>query len=138
MYLRGKCVCVRVCVCVCMSVCVCVNVCILPCCNMRLGFNLWFGKILWRREWLLTPVFLPGEFCGQRSLVNYSPWGCKESDMTELTLALLSLFICVCVFTDMYIYSFSILSPYRSLQNVEYSSLCYTVDSCWLPWWLRG
>ena len=30
-----------------------------------------------------TPVFLPGEFHGQRSLVDYSPWGCKESDMTE-------------------------------------------------------
>ena len=27
-----------------------------------------------------TPVFLPGEFHGQRSLVGYSPWGCRESD----------------------------------------------------------
>ena len=43
----------------------------------------------WRREWLLAPVFLPGEFHGQRSLVGYSPWGCKESDMAEqLILAL--------------------------------------------------
>ena len=33
-------------------------------------------KIPWRREWLPTPVFLPGEeFHGQRSLVGYSPWG---------------------------------------------------------------
>ena len=31
-----------------------------------------------------TPVFLPGESHGQRSLTSYSPWGCKESDMTEL------------------------------------------------------
>ena len=30
-----------------------------------------------------TPVFLPGEFHGQRSLESYSPEGCKESDMTE-------------------------------------------------------
>ena len=30
-----------------------------------------------------TPVFLPGESHGQKSLVSYSPWGCKESDMTE-------------------------------------------------------
>ena len=30
-----------------------------------------------------TPVFLPGKFHGQRSLVGYTPWGCKESDMTE-------------------------------------------------------
>ena len=39
----------------------------------------------WRREWesLRTPIFLPGESHGQRSLVGYSPWGCKESDMTE-------------------------------------------------------
>ena len=37
----------------------------------------------WRRKWLPTPVFLPGEFRGQRSLVGYSPWGHKESDKTE-------------------------------------------------------
>ena len=30
-----------------------------------------------------TPVFLPGEFHGQRSLADYGPWGCKELDMTE-------------------------------------------------------
>ena len=39
------------------------------------GFNLWVGKIPWRREWQPTPVFLPGESYGQRSLVGYSPWG---------------------------------------------------------------
>ena len=38
----------------------------------------WVGKIPWRREWQSTPVFLPGEFHGQRSLAGYSPWGCKE------------------------------------------------------------
>ena len=37
----------------------------------------------WRREWQPTPVLLPGEFHGQRSLVGYSPWGHRESDMTE-------------------------------------------------------
>ena len=31
----------------------------------------------------LTPVFLPGESGGQRSLAGYSPWGCKELEMTE-------------------------------------------------------
>ena len=40
-----------------------------------LGFDPWVGKITWRREWLSTPVFMPGEFQGQRSLVSYSPWG---------------------------------------------------------------
>ena len=37
----------------------------------------------WRRERQPTPVFLPGEVHGQRSLVDYSPWGRKESDITE-------------------------------------------------------
>ena len=37
----------------------------------------------WRRKWQPTPVSLPGESHGWRSLVGYSPWGYKESDMTE-------------------------------------------------------
>ena len=49
------------------------------------------GRFPWRRKWLPTPVFLPGEFHGQRSLVGYSPWGHKGSDTTErLTLKGLS------------------------------------------------
>ena len=40
-------------------------------------------KFPWRREWQLTPVFLPGEFHEQRSLAVYSPWSCKELDTTE-------------------------------------------------------
>ena len=47
--------------------------------------NLQCYSSLWRRQWQPTPVFLPGEFCGQRSLAGYSPWGCKESDTTEHT-----------------------------------------------------
>ena len=43
-------------------------------------FNPWVRKKPRRREWLPTPVFLPGKFHGQRSLVGYSPWGPKESD----------------------------------------------------------
>ena len=45
--------------------------------------ELWVGKIPWRKQWQPTPVFLPGESHGRRSLVGYSPRGCKESDMTE-------------------------------------------------------
>ena len=41
------------------------------------------GKIPWRRAWQHIPVFLPGEFHEQRSLVGYSPWDHKESDTTE-------------------------------------------------------
>ena len=44
-----------------------------------------FGKIPWRRKWKPTPVFLPGEFRGQRSLAGYSLWGHKESNTTEAT-----------------------------------------------------
>ena len=49
----------------------------------RHRFDPWVWKIPWRREWQPTPVFLLGQFHGQRSLGDYSPWGCKESDMTE-------------------------------------------------------
>ena len=41
------------------------------------------GKIPWRRKWQPIPVFLPEESHGQRSLMDYSPWGCKESDTPE-------------------------------------------------------
>ena len=53
----------------------------------RHRFDPWVGKIPWRRKWQPTPAFLPGKSHGQRSLVGYSPWSHKESDMTEqLTL----------------------------------------------------
>ena len=41
------------------------------------------GRPPWRRKWQSTPGLLPGKSHGQRSLVDYSPWGRKESDMTE-------------------------------------------------------
>jgi len=41
--------------------------------DKRPGFSPWVGKIPWRRAWQPTPVFLPGESHGQRSLVGYSP-----------------------------------------------------------------
>ena len=47
------------------------------------GSITWLPFPSWRRKWQSTPVFLPGEFHGQRSLVGYSPWGCKELDTTE-------------------------------------------------------
>ena len=49
----------------------------------RHRFDPWIGKIPWRRKWQSNSEFLPGKFHRQRSLVSYSPWGCKESDMTE-------------------------------------------------------
>ena len=51
----------------------------------RPEFDPWVGKIPWRWAWQPTPVLLPGESHGQRSLMGYSPWGHKESDTTEVT-----------------------------------------------------
>ena len=55
----------------------------------RPTFDPWFRRFPWRRGWLSTPVFLPRESHGQRSLGGYSPWGCEESAVTVWpTLAL--------------------------------------------------
>ena len=43
----------------------------------------WIRRSPWRRAWQCTPVFMPGESHGQRSLVGCSPWGCEELDTTE-------------------------------------------------------
>ena len=51
--------------------------------HKRRGFNSWAGKIPWRRKWQPTPVFLPGESHGLKSLEAYRPKGGKELDMTE-------------------------------------------------------
>ena len=46
-------------------------------------FHPWVANIPWKRDKLPTPVFLPGEFHGQRSLAGYSPQGLKQLNMTE-------------------------------------------------------
>ena len=79
----------------------------------------WVGKIPLSKEWKPTPVFLPGDSHGQRSLEGYSPQGCKESDTTErLTLSHfpigIPLKLCLrnfgvqflCLFANFYTYSF--------------------------------
>ena len=60
---------------------------------MRLALNSWVGKIPWRRAWQPTPVFLPGEFHGQSTLVDYSPRDRKEWDTTEATNTFSFIFI---------------------------------------------
>ena len=50
--------------------------------NPSVMWETWVGKSL-EKVWQPTPVFLPGESHGQRSLAGYSPWGHKESDATE-------------------------------------------------------
>ena len=49
----------------------------------RPGFDSWVGKIPWRRKWQSTSALLLGKSHGRRSLIGYSPWGCKELDTTE-------------------------------------------------------
>ena len=89
---------------------------------MRHWFDPWVGKIPWRRAWQPTPVFLPGESHGQRSLAGYSPQGHKELNITEATGH-------AC--THIYIISQTPL-PSRLPHGIEQSSMCYTVGPCWL------
>ena len=51
--------------------------------SSQFSFNRLF--LLQRRSWEPIPIFLPGESYGQRSLMGYSPWDCKESDTTKVT-----------------------------------------------------
>ena len=68
----------NVCVCVCVASQVVLR-------HKKCRFNSWVRKSPWKRAWQPTPVFLPGESHGLRSLVGYSPWSCKELDTTEVT-----------------------------------------------------
>ena len=77
----------------------------------RLEFYPWVRKIHWKKEWLSIPVFLPGEFHGQRSLASYSPWSCKESDTTEQPKVSLSL-----LYTDKMFYTHFLHSSQQSQQ----------------------
>ena len=57
--------------------------------NLKLKNNtIYIGKCIWQP----TPIFLPEESHGQRSLVGYSPWGHRESDTTEQVILILLLF----------------------------------------------
>ena len=51
----------------------------------RYRFDPWVGMISWRRKWLPTPVFLPGEFHGWRSLAGYNPWGQPRTEQARNT-----------------------------------------------------
>ena len=72
--------------------------------HKRFGFNPWFGKIPWRRQWQPTPVFLPGESHGQRSLVGYSPYGCEVRHDWVCTCARM----CACAHTHTYRWTYRI------------------------------
>ena len=53
--------------------------------HKRHGFDPWVRRIPWRRAWHPTPGFLSGESHEQRNLVGYSPWVCRELEITEAT-----------------------------------------------------
>ena len=70
----------------------------------RCRFNPWIRKIPRRRAWQPSPLFLPGESHGQRSVVGYSPWCPKELNMTEVTEHTLATYICLHIHIHMYIH----------------------------------
>ena len=82
----------------------------------RCVFDPWVGKVPWRKKWQPTPVFLPGKFHGQKSLVGYSPWSCKESD------------------TDEQLNTHTCLWSFLAKNEVSFSraGLCHIVDTCHL------
>ena len=92
----------------------------------RPEFNPWVGKIPWRRKWQPALVFLPGKSHGQRSLVGYSPWSCKESDMTERLHFHFHTYIWMSIYTSVILFNI-----YKLNQTICYivSILFYAV--CW-------
>ena len=89
----------------------------------RPRFSPLVGKIPWRR--LPTPVFLPGEFQGWSNLAGYSPWGCKEQDMTkQLKLSLLykDITLLLVIFSTLYI---AVNHVFCNLEFVPLNSLTY-------------
>ena len=96
----------------------------------RLRLDTCVGKIPWRRAWQTTPVFLPRESHGQRSLLGQGLRACKElnrtSQLNNFCTAKWFSYIYTCTFF------FYILFHYGLLYNIKYSSLCYTVGPCYL------
>ena len=74
--------------------------------------DLWVRKIPWRRKWQFISVFLLGKSHGQRSLVGYSPWGCKRVRHDWSGLAHISV-------------NAQILYVYASIQGFVLKGSCY-------------
>ena len=80
----------------------------------RCWFDPWVRKIPWSRKWQPAPVFFPGKFHGQRSLVGYRPWGCKELEVTD----------CTCIHTQAWLSWRSQMCLEKKTRKA--SSQCYT------------
>ena len=103
------------------------------------------GRFPWRSEWLPTPVFLPRELYWQRNLAGYSPWGSKESDMTEwITISLITFSICtrpphkqiVNERKYLLIQLSQLLNEVSQHYFTDIMAETYTSDSSW-PCWLQ-
>ena len=114
--------------------------------HQRWWFNPWVRKILWRRAWQSTPVFLPGESHGQRSLAGYSPYYLKEQGAVESTeCTYIGISECMCVHQHVCIVNMSLQrylysSPTQSIYltpptHLAYSLLC-VIDSLSLIYFL--
>ena len=100
----------------------------------RFGSRPGVGKIPWRRKRQPTPLFLPGEFHGQKGLAGYSPWGHKELDTTEwLTYFLILAIVNNAVMsTDVHI-SFQIsififLGKYSGVELLDYLEVLFSIS----------
>ena len=91
------------------------------CQSRRLGFHSWVGKIPWRRKWQLTPVFLPQETHGQRTVVGYSPWSCKETQLKQLSTYMVYL-----------VHSFSFMFSINICLVIVISYVLYVSMSCYI------
>ena len=85
----------------------------------RPGFDPWVGKIPWRRKLQPTPVLLPGESHGGRSLVGYSPWGRKDWDKTEQ----LSMHVNMCIPRIKDMQNSEFITPLRKYSKSHISQL---------------
>ena len=99
----------------------------------------------WRRKWQPTPVLLPGESHGRRSLVGYSPWGRKESDMTEWYLKTLntffpepSLFQVQCPWLTLGFSYGVIWGPFLTHLFDLQTSFIYSLCRCWSLNWVHS
>ena len=110
-------------------------------------FSPWVGKIPWRSEWQPTPVFLPGNIHGQRSLGGYSPWDRKESDTTErlthtytrfillLSLSHLNMVALILVLSSYFINCYSFFGFPGGASGKEPASQCGRLQKCeFQPW----
>ena len=99
----------------------------------RCSFYLWVGKIPWRSAWQPTPVFLPGESHGQRTLAGYSPWGRKESDTTkQLTLHFMAESLSMFKHSDVLLFIQTNRIPSDTARSYPKAPLCLVHKVCFI------